>query len=48
MNGKTPGFNVIGQLGALRRYALSLVRNADEAEDLVHDALRLRPQTTHF
>ena len=39
MNGKTPGFNVIGQLAALRRYALSLVRNPDEAEDLVHDAL---------
>ena len=39
MNGQTPGFNVIGQLGALRRYALSLVRNPDEAEDLVHDAL---------
>jgi RNA polymerase sigma-70 factor (ECF subfamily) len=32
-------FNVIGQLAALRRYARSLVRNADEAEDLVHDAL---------
>jgi RNA polymerase sigma-70 factor (ECF subfamily) len=39
MNGKTPSFNVIGQLAALRRYALSLVRNPDEAEDLVHDAL---------
>ena len=39
MNAKTPGFNVIGQLAALRRYALSLVRNPDEAEDLVHDAL---------
>ncbi|MBC2775045.1 sigma-70 family RNA polymerase sigma factor [Rhizobium sp. AQ_MP] len=32
-------FNVIGQLAALRRYARSLVRNPDEAEDLVHDAL---------
>ncbi len=39
MNAKIPGFNVIGQLAALRRYALSLVRNPDEAEDLVHDAL---------
>ncbi|MCJ8150382.1 MULTISPECIES: sigma-70 family RNA polymerase sigma factor [Shinella] len=39
MNAKTPGFNVIGQLAALRRYALSLVRNPDDAEDLVHDAL---------
>ncbi|EJK80635.1 sigma-70 family RNA polymerase sigma factor [Agrobacterium sp. SHOUNA12C] len=32
-------FDVLGQLGSLRRYARSLVRNADEAEDLVHDAL---------
>ncbi len=32
-------FNVIGQLAALRRYARSLVRNPDEAEDLVHDTL---------
>ncbi len=32
-------FNVIGQLAALRRYARSLVRNPDDAEDLVHDAL---------
>lgn len=32
-------FDVIGQLASLRRYARSLVRNSDEAEDLVHDAL---------
>ena len=32
-------FDVIGQLAALRRYARSLVRNSDDAEDLVHDAL---------
>lgn len=32
-------FNVIGQLAILRRYARSLVRDAEEAEDLVHDAL---------
>ena len=32
-------FDVIGQLGALRRYARSLTRNAEDAEDLVHDAL---------
>lgn len=32
-------FNVIGQLAALRRYARSLVRNPDDAEDLVHDTL---------
>ncbi len=36
--GKT-SFDVLGQLGALRRYAMSLVRSPDEAEDLVHDAL---------
>ena len=34
-----PPLNIIGQLAALRRYAMSLVRNADEAEDLVHDSL---------
>ncbi|MGO7631913.1 RNA polymerase subunit sigma, partial [Rhizobium ruizarguesonis] len=28
----------MGQLAALSRYARSLVRNSDEAEDLVHDA----------
>ena len=32
-------FDVLAQLSSLRRYARSLVRNADEAEDLVHDAL---------
>jgi RNA polymerase sigma-70 factor (ECF subfamily) len=32
-------FNVIGQLAALRRYARSLARNNDDAEDLVQDAL---------
>lgn len=32
-------FDVIEQLGALRRYARSLARNALDAEDLVHDAL---------
>lgn len=32
-------FDVIGQLEALRRYARSLTRNADDAEDLVHDSL---------
>jgi RNA polymerase sigma factor (sigma-70 family) len=32
-------FDVIGQLGSLRRYARSLTRNAAEAEDLVQDAL---------
>lgn len=32
-------FNVLGQLAALRRYAYSLVRNRDEAEDLVQDTL---------
>ncbi|MDI7862323.1 sigma-70 family RNA polymerase sigma factor [Rhizobiaceae bacterium n13] len=32
-------FDVIGQLASLRRYARSLVRDSDDAEDLVHDAL---------
>ncbi|WP_159952560.1 sigma-70 family RNA polymerase sigma factor [Rhizobium sp. 18065] len=35
----THPFNVIGQLAALRRYARSLARDPDEAEDLVHDTL---------
>lgn len=32
-------FDVLGQLPALRRYALSLTRNASDAEDLVQEAL---------
>ncbi len=32
-------FDVIGQLGSMRRYARSLTRDAADAEDLVHDAL---------
>jgi RNA polymerase sigma-70 factor, ECF subfamily len=32
-------FDVTGQLPALRRYGLSLTRNAADAEDLVHEAL---------
>ena len=39
MERKDRPFDVIGQLAALRRYARSLVRNSDEAEDLVHDTL---------
>jgi RNA polymerase sigma-70 factor (ECF subfamily) len=39
MDPKAQSFNVIGQLAALRRYALSLVRDPSDAEDLVHDAL---------
>ena len=39
METKNQTFNVLGQLATLRRYALSLVRNPDDAEDLVHDAL---------
>ncbi|HBF28117.1 sigma-70 family RNA polymerase sigma factor, partial [Rhizobium sp.] len=39
MNKKNGPFDVIGQLAALRRYAMSLVRDADDAEDLVNDAL---------
>lgn len=39
MNKDKRHFDVIGQLGTLRRYARALVRNSAEAEDLVHDAL---------
>lgn len=39
MDKKKRPFDVIGQLGALRRYARSLARNSSDAEDLVHDAL---------
>nr|CAD6406081.1 RNA polymerase subunit sigma [Rhizobium sp. Q54] len=39
MNSGRDPFDVIGQLAALRRYARSLARDGDEAEDLVHDAL---------
>jgi RNA polymerase sigma-70 factor (ECF subfamily) len=39
MERKGRTFDVLGQLGSLRRYARSLVRNSDDAEDLVHDAL---------
>ncbi|TIX54013.1 MAG: sigma-70 family RNA polymerase sigma factor, partial [Mesorhizobium sp.] len=39
MRGSMPRFNIIGQLGSLRRYARSLTRDSAEAEDLVHDAL---------
>ncbi|TIV61837.1 MAG: sigma-70 family RNA polymerase sigma factor, partial [Mesorhizobium sp.] len=32
-------FDIVGQLGSLRRYARSLTRDSTDAEDLVHDAL---------
>lgn len=34
-----PGFNVVDQLQALRRYARSLARNESDAEDLVQQTL---------
>lgn len=34
-------FDVVGQLAALRRYAMFLTREETEAEDLVHDVLVL-------
>nr|WP_167480734.1 sigma-70 family RNA polymerase sigma factor [Mesorhizobium waimense] len=34
-----PRFDIVGQLGSLRRYANSLTRDSADAEDLVHDAL---------
>ncbi|RWM21534.1 MAG: sigma-70 family RNA polymerase sigma factor [Mesorhizobium sp.] len=39
MRGSMPRFDILGQLGSLRRYARSLTRDSAEAEDLVHDAL---------
>ncbi len=39
MNPKQPPLRVLDQLGALRRYALSLTRNPHDAEDLVQEAL---------
>jgi RNA polymerase sigma-70 factor (ECF subfamily) len=39
MSEKRHPFDVMTQLATLRRYARSLVRNPDDAEDLVHDAL---------
>jgi RNA polymerase sigma-70 factor, ECF subfamily len=39
MSDKRHPFDVLNQLATLRRYARSLVRNPDDAEDLVHDAL---------
>lgn len=39
MSSGKSSFDVLGQLGALRRYARSLTRDGAEAEDLVHDAL---------
>ncbi|UCI05762.1 sigma-70 family RNA polymerase sigma factor [Mesorhizobium sp. B1-1-8] len=34
-----PRFDIVAQLGSLRRYARSLTRDGADAEDLVHDAL---------
>lgn len=39
MKRSMPRFDIIGQLGSLRRYAQSLTRDSADAEDLVHDAL---------
>ena len=39
MTDRKSRFDVIGQLGSLRRYARSLTRDAADAEDLVHNAL---------
>ncbi|RYY32332.1 MAG: sigma-70 family RNA polymerase sigma factor, partial [Sphingomonadales bacterium] len=36
---KDENLDVTGQLGPLRRYALSLTRHSADAEDLVHDTL---------
>ena len=39
MKRSVPRFDIIGQLGSLRRYARSRTRDSVDAEDLVHDAL---------
>ncbi|TPN39275.1 sigma-70 family RNA polymerase sigma factor [Mesorhizobium sp. B2-3-3] len=39
MKRSMPRFDIVGQLGPLRRYAQSLTRDSADAEDLVHDAL---------
>ncbi|MFD2055698.1 sigma-70 family RNA polymerase sigma factor [Mesorhizobium calcicola] len=39
MKRSMPRFDILGQLGSLRRYARSLTRDSTDAEDLVHDAL---------
>ncbi|WP_425374518.1 sigma-70 family RNA polymerase sigma factor [Mesorhizobium waimense] len=39
MKRSMPRFDIVGQLGSLRRYANSLTRDSADAEDLVHDAL---------
>jgi len=39
MKPQKSSFDVLGQMGALRRYARSLTRDVNDAEDLVHDAL---------
>jgi RNA polymerase sigma-70 factor (ECF subfamily) len=39
MKRSMPRFDIVGQLGSLRRYARSLTRDSSDAEDLVHDAL---------
>ncbi|TSD99603.1 RNA polymerase subunit sigma, partial [Mesorhizobium intechi] len=36
MKRSMPRFDIIGQLGSLRRYAQSLTRDSADAEDLVH------------
>jgi RNA polymerase sigma-70 factor, ECF subfamily len=42
-------FDVVGQLGSLRRYARSLTRNETDAEDLVQDTLvRAYERRSHF
>ncbi|MCX8280306.1 sigma-70 family RNA polymerase sigma factor [Phyllobacterium sp. 0TCS1.6C] len=39
MKDQDPQFDVLSQLGSLRRYARTLAGNDQDAEDLVHDAL---------
>jgi RNA polymerase sigma factor (sigma-70 family) len=49
MKSPKPRFDVVGQLGSLRRYARSLTRNEAEVEDLVQDTLlRAYERRSHF
>lgn len=49
MESSKPRFDVVGQLGSLRRYARSLTRNETDAEDLVQDTLvRAYERRSHF
>jgi len=47
MTSDSPSFDVVTQLGALRRYARSLTRNVHDAEDLVQESLTRAYEKRH-